>query len=128
MMFTSGGQRFVCNMCLFENEVDPSYFCNLDMNGRRCDLDQRPELRSGTIEFAVPKEYWGNKTPTAAAYVFAIDVSWNSVQSGMLQQCVEGVKHAIWDEEGRSRLVPGAQIGILTYDKNVHFYNLSVSG
>ncbi|KAK3818887.1 MAG: Sec23/Sec24 trunk domain-containing protein [Benniella sp.] len=125
MMFTSGGQRFVCNMCLFENEVDPSYFCNLDMNGRRCDLDQRPELRSGTIEFAVPKEYWGNKTPTAAAYVFAIDVSWNSVQSGMLQQCVEGVKHAIWDEEGRSRLVPGAQIGILTYDKNVHFYNLS---
>lgn len=116
----------MCNMCLFENEVDPSYFCNLDMNGRRLDLDQRPELRNGTIEFAVPKEYW-NKTPAPAAYVFAIDVSWNAIQSGMLAQAVEGIKNAVWDESGVSRLVPGAQIGILTYDKNIHFYNLSVS-
>ncbi|KAG0210758.1 COPII coat Sec23p-Sfb3p heterodimer component, partial [Mortierella sp. GBA30] len=124
MIFTNGGQRFVCNMCLFENEIEPSYFCNLDMNGRRLDLDQRPELRNGTIEFAVPKEYW-NKTPAPAAYVFAIDVSWNAVQSGMLAQCVAGIKDAIWDANGVSKLVPGAQIGILTYDKNVHFYNLS---
>ncbi|KAF9090400.1 COPII coat Sec23p-Sfb3p heterodimer component, partial [Mortierella sp. GBA35] len=124
VIFTSGGQRFVCNMCLFENDVDPSYFCNLDMNGRRCDLDQRPELRSGTIEFAVPKEYW-SKTPQAAAYVFAIDVSWNSVQSGMLHRCVSGIKEAIWDSNGVSKLAPGAKIGFLTYDKTVHFYNLS---
>ncbi|KAI8594780.1 Sec23/Sec24 trunk domain-containing protein, partial [Dissophora ornata] len=124
MIFTNGGQRFVCNMCLFENEVEPGYFCNLDMNGRRCDLDQRPELRSGTIEFAVPKEYW-NKTPMAAAYVFAIDVSWNAIQSGMLQQCVTGIKNALWDANGVSKLAPGAQIGFLTFDKNVHFYNLS---
>ncbi|KAF9158383.1 COPII coat Sec23p-Sfb3p heterodimer component [Actinomortierella ambigua] len=126
MIFTDGGRRFVCNMCLFENEIDPNYFCNLDMNGRRCDLDQRPELRNGTIEFAVPKEYW-SKTPMAAAYVFAIDVSWNSIQSGMLSQTVQGIKEAIWDENGQSRLAPGVQIGILTYDKNVHFYNLSAS-
>lgn len=124
MVFTNGGQRFVCNMCLFENDVDPGYFCNLDMNGRRCDLDQRPELRNGTIEFAVPKEYW-SKTPAAAAYVFAIDVSWNSVQSGMLHRCVTGIKEAIWDPNGVSKLAPGAKIGFLTYDRTVHFYNLS---
>ncbi|KAF9994612.1 COPII coat Sec23p-Sfb3p heterodimer component, partial [Entomortierella chlamydospora] len=126
MIFTNGGQRFVCNMCLFENEVEPGYFCNLDMSGRRCDLNQRPELRHGTIEFAVPKEYW-NKIPVPAAYVFAIDVTWNSIQSGMLQQCVEGIKRAIWDANGVSRLAPGVQVGIMTYDKNVHFYNLSSS-
>ncbi|KAG0229526.1 COPII coat Sec23p-Sfb3p heterodimer component [Actinomortierella wolfii] len=126
MIFTDGGRRFVCNMCLFENEIDPNYFCNLDMNGRRCDLDQRPELRNGSIEFAVPKDYW-SKTPQAAAYVFAIDVSWNSIQSGMLSQAVQGIKEAIWDENGQSRLAPGVEIGILTYDKNVHFYNLSSS-
>ncbi|KAF9973898.1 COPII coat Sec23p-Sfb3p heterodimer component [Actinomortierella ambigua] len=126
MIFTDGGRRFVCNMCLFENEIDPNYFCNLDMNGRRCDLDQRPELRNGSIEFAVPKEYW-SKTPMAAAYVFAIDVSWNSIQSGMLGQAVQGIKEAIWDENGQSKLAPGVQIGIMTYDKNVHFYNLSSS-
>ncbi|KAI1310209.1 COPII coat Sec23p-Sfb3p heterodimer component [Mortierella claussenii] len=124
MIFTNGGQRFVCNMCLFENEIDPNYFCNLDMSGRRLDLDQRPELRNGTIEFAVPKEYW-NKTPAAAAYVFAIDVSWTAIQSGMLAQCVEGIKNAVWDEQGLLKLAPGAQIGILTFDKTVHFYNIS---
>ncbi|KAF9960175.1 COPII coat Sec23p-Sfb3p heterodimer component [Mortierella alpina] len=124
MIFVNGGQRFICNMCLFENDVEPSYFCNLDMNGRRCDLDQRPELRNGTIEFAVPKAYW-SKTPTPAAYVFAMDVSWNSIQSGMLQQCVAGIKEAVWDANGVSKLAPGAQIGIMTYDKTVHFYNLS---
>ncbi|KAI7816333.1 Sec23/Sec24 trunk domain-containing protein [Gamsiella multidivaricata] len=124
MIFTNGGQRFVCNMCLFENDVDPGYFCNLDMSGRRLDLDQRPELRNGTIEFAVPKEYH-NKAPAPAAYVFAIDVSWTAIQNGMLAQCVTGIKRAVWDENGASRLAPGAQIGILTYDKTVHFYNIS---
>lgn len=124
MLFTHGGQRFVCNMCLFENDVDSKYFCNLDMNGRRLDLDQRPELRNGTIEFAVPKEYW-SKPPAPAAFVFAIDVSWNAIQSGMLGQCIAGLKAALWDTNGISRLAPGAQIGILTYDRTVHFYNLS---
>ncbi|KAG0377736.1 COPII coat Sec23p-Sfb3p heterodimer component [Mortierella sp. AD032] len=126
MIFTSGGQRFVCNLCLYDNEIDPNYFCNLDMSGRRLDIDQRPELRNGTIEFAVPKEYW-NKPPAAAAYVFAIDVSWSAVQSGMLANCVQGIKEALWDANGISKLVPGAQVGILTYDKTVHFYNLSSS-
>jgi len=93
--------------------VDPGYICNLDMNGRRLDLDQRPELRSGTTEFAVPKEYW-SKTPAPVAFVFAIDVSWNAIQSGMLGQCVAGIKNALWDADGVSRLAPGAQIGILT--------------
>ncbi|KAG0029940.1 COPII coat Sec23p-Sfb3p heterodimer component [Podila clonocystis] len=126
MRFTSGGQRFVCNLCLFENDVEPSYFCNLDMNGRRLDLDQRPELRNGSIEFAVPKEY-SSKPPQPAGYVFAIDVSWTAVQSGMLNETVKAVKQAIWDENGVSRLAPGVQIGVMTYDKTVHFYNLSPS-
>ncbi|KAF9380452.1 COPII coat Sec23p-Sfb3p heterodimer component, partial [Podila verticillata] len=126
MRFTGGGQRFVCNLCLFENDVEPSYFCNLDMNGRRLDLDQRPELRNGSIEFAVPKEY-SSKPPLPAGYVFAIDVSWTAVQSGMLNEAVKAVKQAIWDENGVSRLAPGVQIGVMTYDKTVHFYNLSPS-
>ncbi|KAF9330640.1 COPII coat Sec23p-Sfb3p heterodimer component [Podila minutissima] len=126
MRFTCGGQRFVCNLCLFENDVEPSYFCNLDMNGHRLDLDQRPELRNGSIEFAVPKEY-SSKPPLPAGYVFAIDVSWTAVQSGMLNEAVKAVKQAIWDENGASRLAPGVQIGVMTYDKTVHFYNLSPS-
>ncbi|KAF9401239.1 COPII coat Sec23p-Sfb3p heterodimer component, partial [Podila epigama] len=126
MRFTRGGQRFVCNLCQFENEVDPTYFCNLDMNGRRLDLEQRPELRNGSIEFTVSKEY-SNRPPLPAGYVFAIDVSWSAVQSGVLLEATQAIKQAIWDENGQSRLPQGVQIGILTFDKTVHFYNLSPS-
>jgi protein transport protein SEC24 len=49
--FVDGGRRFVCSLCQFANEVPDSYFCNLDMMGRRMDLESRPELLYGTCEF-----------------------------------------------------------------------------
>ncbi len=37
------------------------------MSGRRVDFDQRPELSRGSIDFAVPKEYWAvQSTPPAS--------------------------------------------------------------
>ena len=53
--FTDGGRKFVCNLCTFENIVPTEYFANLDMNGRRVDVYQRPELCFGSIEFAASK-------------------------------------------------------------------------
>jgi protein transport protein SEC24 len=53
--FIDGGRKFVCNLCTFENPVPTEYFANLDMNGRRIDADQRPELMFGSIEFAATK-------------------------------------------------------------------------
>lgn len=53
--FMDGGRRYLCNMCGHSNEVLPEYFANLDMNGRRIDIDQRPELMFGSYEFEVEK-------------------------------------------------------------------------
>ena len=36
------------------NEIPVEYFCNLDQNGRRKDLDERPELSLGTVEYVAP--------------------------------------------------------------------------
>ncbi|KAL1921511.1 uncharacterized protein VTP21DRAFT_11227 [Calcarisporiella thermophila] len=120
--FTEGGQKYTCNMCGFGSQVPQEYFCNLDMMGRRLDFEQRPELRHGTVEFTVPREY-SSRDPAPGAYVFAIDVSWNSIQSGMLEQCIESLKAVLFDE---TRILPeGARVGIITYDRTVHFYNLS---
>ncbi|PWY98802.1 hypothetical protein BCV70DRAFT_201594 [Testicularia cyperi] len=66
-VFVEGGQKWSCNLCGTATEVAPDYFCNLDMSGRRVDFDQRPELSRGSIDFAVPKEYWAiQSTPPAS--------------------------------------------------------------
>ncbi|KAI9033292.1 Sec23/Sec24 trunk domain-containing protein [Hyaloraphidium curvatum] len=119
--FVDGGQKWACNLCEFANEVPPEYFCNLDMTGRRMDHDQRPELRYGTVEFVPTKEYY-SRPAHPAAYVFAIDVSWSAVQSGMLARFCRTLKGFLYEGEG---LAPGCDVGIVTFDRAVHFYNLS---
>lgn len=136
MMFRSGGNKFVCNMCTFPNEVPPEYFAPVDSSGTRVDRTQRPELMMGTVEFLVPKEYWV-KEPVGLRWLFLIDVSQEAVTRGFLEACCEGILRALYGggdyDEGTTdneipdkRLPGGSRVGIITYDKEVHFYNLSV--
>jgi protein transport protein SEC24 len=133
MTFKSGGNKFVCNMCSFPNDIPPEYFAPLDMSGARVDRLQRPELMRGTVEFVVPKEYW-NKEPVGLQRLFLIDVSQESVNRGFLKGVCKGILDALYgasdasEDDATARRVPeGSKIGIVTYDREVHFYNLSVS-
>ncbi|CAM0137524.1 unnamed protein product [Umbelopsis sp. WA50703] len=105
------------------DQVPEEYFCNLDMSGRRTDYDYRPELRNGIVEYIVPEDYWA-KTPQPVHYLFAIDVSWNSSQSGMLTTFCKTLSDILYDESSTDRLPTGAKIGIMTFDSTIHFYNL----
>jgi len=184
-VFMEGGQKFACNLCgsvtegmsqlvasrascsIVINIVTPEYFCHLDTSGRRLDLDQRLELQRGSIDFAVPKEYWvqlpsstpslsvtapstpsllnksdplqkanlpvaGSRTPEPLCYIFAIDVSWTAAQCGMIREVAAGIRDIFYgaeDEDGNRNggsLSPGARVGIITFDRTVHFYNLQV--
>ncbi|KAJ9478797.1 putative Protein transport protein SEC24 (putative) [Pseudozyma hubeiensis] len=214
-VFVEGGQKWTCNLCGTATEVAPDYFCNLDMSGRRVDFDQRPELSRGSIDFAVPKEYWAiqsappasvllpvapastrtetakiepkqdakdyegttlglsgqgaqaARTATKAAndalnglqlgkgrttvraprpltYFFAIDVSYSAVRSGALASSVQAIRETLYGPKDSSAdagtngapdadatagpgfgLVEGARVAILTFDRALHFYNLS---
>jgi len=55
VQFIKGGRYFVCNLCGMSNDVPDRYYANLDMSGRRIDLDMRPELRCGTVDFVAGK-------------------------------------------------------------------------
>lgn len=102
--------------------VPASYFSNLDMNGRRIDLQQRAELLFGSCEFAVQDLYCA-RPPKAVSYLFAVDVSWNAQKSGMLQTWASALKHFLYS--GQYTLPEGARVGIITFDRAIHFYNLS---
>ncbi|KAK2738849.1 COPII coat Sec23p-Sfb3p heterodimer component [Onygenales sp. PD_40] len=135
MTFRSGGNKFVCNMCTFPNDVTPEYFSPLEPSGVRVDRMQRPELMMGTVEYLVPKEYWG-KVPVGLRWLFLIDVSQEAVTRGFLEASCEGIMAALYggDETDKTeqdgdapakKLPEGSKVGIITFDKEVQFYNLS---
>jgi protein transport protein SEC24 len=134
MMFRNGGNKFVCNLCNYANDTPVEYFCATSPQGVRVDRDQRPELTRGTVEFVVPKEYW-TKEPVGMRYLFVIDVTQESFNKGFLESFCEGILGAVYgadegeekDENGEpKRKIPaGAKVGFVTFDKEVHFYNVS---
>ncbi|KOS17755.1 Uncharacterized protein ESCO_002794 [Escovopsis weberi] len=135
MMFRSGGNKFVCNLCSHPNDTPPEYFCATSPQGVRLDRDQRPELHRGTVEFVVPKEYW-TREPVGLRWLFVIDVTQESYNRGFMETFCEGILAALYggedqekDENGdpKRRLPPGAKVGFVTYDKDIHFYNINAA-
>ncbi|KDN43108.1 hypothetical protein K437DRAFT_274996 [Tilletiaria anomala UBC 951] len=245
-VFIEGGQKYLCNLCGAATECPPDYFCNLDMSGRRVDFDMRDELKFGTVEFEVPKEYWaiqakpphsallpvapassitetarltpkpphelgasggaaqsaaaaaaapntplsasftgstlgmsGNpgaaaklatkaasdalsninsfalsgpggaggrtivRAPRPMTYLFAIDVSFSAVRSGMLKAVIDSIheclygsaaqqngdaEHADGDGAGSGFGLPhGSRVAFVTFDRSLHFWNLQAS-
>ena len=117
--FTDNGRRWKCNLCGMVNDVASQYFSHLESNGKRADLSSRPELQKGQVEFIAPAEYMV-RPPQAPVYFFVIDVSYASVASGMLQVLTDTVKDSLDKLAGSSR----TQVGFITFDTSVHFYNL----
>lgn len=122
MIFRSGGNKFVCNMCTFPNDVSADYFAPTDPSGVRVDRAQRPELTTGTVEYLVPKEYWA-KAPVALRWLFVIDVSQDAVEKGFTQAFCQGILDTLY---GAESLPAGSKIGIVTFDRVVQFYNCHV--
>lgn len=77
------------------------------------------------------------RPPEPMRYVFAIDVSWQAAQSGVIQEVARSIKVVLYgeeDEDGgndegeerRGSLPAGAKVAIVTFDRTVHFYNMRV--
>ncbi|KAK2671940.1 Sec23/Sec24, trunk domain [Fusarium oxysporum f. sp. vasinfectum] len=111
----------------------PQYFSATNPQGVRVDRDTRPELHRGTVEFVVPKEYW-TREPVGLRWLFLIDVTQESYNKGYVEAFCEGIRVALYggedqelDENGepKRRIPEGAKVGFVTYDKDIHFYNVN---
>ncbi|CDO77071.1 hypothetical protein BN946_scf184473.g15 [Trametes cinnabarina] len=146
--WVASGSRWKCNLCGHETEVSSEYYCNLDANLLRLDQLQRPELTKGTVDFAVPEEYWapnppphirplyfsvvapsmsGLRKPQPMDYVFVLDVSQEAVRSGFLKvACATLLEVLFGDGESIPPCFPqSSRIAILAFDRTLQFYNLS---
>ncbi|OCT50362.1 hypothetical protein CLCR_06614 [Cladophialophora carrionii] len=133
MTFRAGGNKLVCNMCNFPNDVPPEYFAPTDVAGVRVDRLQRPELMMGTVDFTVPKEYQ-TKEPVPMRWLFMIDITQEAINRGFLESVCKGILDTLYEGDGEDipegdtdlrRLPAGAKVAIVTYDKEIQFYNLT---
>ncbi|XP_065891062.1 protein transport protein Sec24D-like isoform X2 [Dysidea avara] len=123
--FVDGGRQFYCPFCQFSSEVPQEFFCHLDHQGRRTDIMERPELLFGSVEYVATKDYCKEgRLPKPPAYIFMIDVSVTSLHLGLLsmlsQQMLKVLEKLPRDEGGSCPI----QVGFVTYDKSLHFYNV----
>ncbi|CAF4144573.1 unnamed protein product [Rotaria socialis] len=147
MQFIDGGKRFICCFCeaatdgmienfsLRENSfspitdttVPPEYFNHLDHSGRRMDWYQRPELCLGSYEVLATKQYCKDeKWPEPPAFIFMIDVSYNSVRSGLVEYICHILKNELLNYLPRDKdtETSNVRVGFATFDKQIHFYNI----
>ncbi|KAL9670796.1 hypothetical protein QQ045_008354 [Rhodiola kirilowii] len=120
--FTDGGRKWRCNICALLNDVPGEYFAHLDPSGRRVDLNERPELSKGSVELVAPTEYMV-RPPMPPLYFFLIDVSVSAVRSGMIETVAQTIRSCLDELPG----FPRTQIGFITYDSTIHFYNMKSS-
>ncbi|EDQ85874.1 uncharacterized protein MONBRDRAFT_38641 [Monosiga brevicollis MX1] len=121
--FMDGGRSWRCLFCNTNNSVPDHYFCNLDHLGRRHDLQERPELLRGTIEYAAPAAYCA-RPPQVPGVLFLLDVSYTAVQSGQVYAACQAIRSTIQSHSESNSPLP-YRLGIVTFDQAIHFYNLS---
>lgn len=93
------------------------------MSGRRTDCLQRPELACGTIDVVAPLDYLLKK-PSKAAIIFALESSKTAIQNGAFMAYVQTIKEFLSNPQTVSRY---SRVAIVTFDKNVQFYDLRSS-
>jgi len=120
--FLDGGRRWRCNVCGLANDVPADYFCELDADGRRRDRFERPELHMATCEFVAAAEYMV-RPPQPPVFLFIIETSYAAVSSGMLRCVSATLMHTLDRLPGGER----TQVGLITFDSTLHFYNLAAS-
>jgi protein transport protein SEC24 len=116
--FIDSGSKWVCNLCRTINEVPSEYFSKLGPNGKRIDLLKRPELTHASIDIIAPESYM-TRPPMPCIYLFLIDLSIKAQENDYISLVVSTIIELL-----QAKSFPGfprTEIGILFFDKSVHF-------
>ncbi|XP_067136282.1 protein transport protein Sec24A [Centruroides vittatus] len=112
-------RRWKCNLCFRINEL-PDEFLYDPTSKSYGDPSRRPEVRNATIEFIAPSEYM-LRPPQPAVYLFLLDVSHSAIETGYLSVFCKILLEELDNLPGDAR----TQVGFITFDSSIHFYNLT---
>ncbi|GAA5801836.1 hypothetical protein HPULCUR_007291 [Helicostylum pulchrum] len=120
--FSAGALKWKCNMCTMDNDVPQEFDWDIT-SGQQVDRYSRAELNYGCVDFIAPAEY-AIRPPQPPVYVFVIDTSFQSIQTGMVGIVAEAIKESldkIPNEDGRTK------VAFISADNAVGFYKLTGS-
>ncbi|XP_028270110.1 protein transport protein Sec24C isoform X2 [Parambassis ranga] len=115
------GQRFYCPFCGKLSEVPwQHYQPTKGVEGVRVDKDKRPELSMGSYEII------HSQKDEPAVLLLAIDVSASALRGGHLEFVTQQIHTLLtclnrYDDDSLSDV----RVGLMTYDHNIHLYDLS---
>lgn len=124
--FYNGGQKFTCNICHFENDTPPEHYAPVNHMGQRMDSDDKPELKYGSVDYVVESPDYYINPPQPSKYIFAVDISLSSINSGLSLSSLQSMKSCLM-----ANLIPGcnesaggkSRVAIITFDKSIHFFD-----
>ncbi|KAF7639088.1 hypothetical protein Mgra_00001320 [Meloidogyne graminicola] len=120
MEFIDGGRKFRCPFCKASTTIQDAYFAHLDHSGRRTDIQHRPELYLGSYEFVATKQYCKNGIPPKQpAFIFMLDVSYNSIRTGLVELFCNNIVEILHDlPRDNFNEKSTMRIGLATYDQS----------
>jgi protein transport protein SEC24 len=119
MRWPEGGRQMACGFCGGLTAVPPEYHCHVDLDGRRRDAGERPELCRGSVEFAVDAApAYSARPPPPPTLLFLIDVTAGAVASGLTAAACAAAAAVVADLPADG----GARAGVAAFDGALHWW------
>ncbi|KAH3670349.1 hypothetical protein WICMUC_004845 [Wickerhamomyces mucosus] len=117
--FIDRGAKWKCNLCSLKNDV-PSGFDYNEAIGLAANRNERAELNYSVVEFIAPQQYMV-RPPQPLVYVFVIDVSISSIQSGLLATVASSILDTLDSIPNKDERTKVAFIGV---DSALHYFSI----
>eukprot|EP00929_Paragymnodinium_shiwhaense_P022076 TRINITY_DN14213_c0_g1_i3.p1 TRINITY_DN14213_c0_g1~~TRINITY_DN14213_c0_g1_i3.p1 ORF type:complete len:1098 (-),score=159.58 TRINITY_DN14213_c0_g1_i3:373-3288(-) len=114
-----GGREATCNFCEYAIPIEEDFRCALDHSGKRRDLQERPELQFGCVDYIAPRDYSEEQLPSAPVAVLVVETSAQAIRSGFVTQVANTLRQLL---ESRVLQAPASRVALITFDKSISFY------
>lgn len=102
-------------------QVPEFYQCPLDYYGKRRDLEDRPELQYGTVDFVATKPYM-NREPAPMDHIFVIEATKQTISQGIVKSIIESMKSVVKEV---AKTCGDCRIAFVTFNSAIYYYNLT---
>ncbi|KAJ5078508.1 sec24-related protein [Anaeramoeba ignava] len=118
--FLKLGYEWQCPLCNMINNVPNEYFANVDANNVRSDINSRPELSRGSVEFIASPDYFlPNEKIHPPSYIFVIEANKVTFELQLFHDIIQGIKNSL------DQFPDSARVGLVTFGNYINFYDFS---